>query len=136
MLPGSKLYYEEDGAKFYGIPVAEGSTLREGVVAETCEAVGMRAVCIGASGCTYYSGRCQVVDFESSCGNGMWGLAKKLCGGDTYPRNCPEMNGLFNDMKGWSGGECGVMEDSWCAHGNRFTSGKPSVYYAYCVKAR
>jgi len=131
--PGSKLYYEEDGAKFYGIPVAEGTTLREGVVADTCEAVGMRAVCNAASGCNYHSARCQVVDFEASCGNAMLGLAKKLCGGSTNPRNCPEINGLFNDMKGWLG-ECGVVDGSWCVQGRSHTSGNPSVYYAYCVK--
>merc|ERR1719244_777781 len=103
---GYKLYYEENGAKYYGIPVAEGTTLTEGVVADTCDAVGMRAVCAGDSSCRYYSARCQVVDFEPMCGSPMWGLAKKLCG-HPNPRNCPEMNGLFNYMRGYSGGECG-----------------------------
>jgi len=134
---GSKLYYEENGAKYYGIPVAKGTTLTGGVVADTCDAVGMRAVCNGDTSCPNYSERCQVVDLEvftSSCGNPMWGLAKKVCGGDTNPRNCPEMNGLFNYLKDWFGGECGVVNGIWCAQGNNFTPGNPPVYYAYCVQ--
>jgi len=133
LLPGYKLYYEENGAKFYGIPVAEGTTLTEGVVADTCEAVGMRAVCPGDSSCENYSARCQVVDFESSyCEDPMWGLAKKLCGGHRNPRNCPEMNYLFIYMKDWSG-ECGNVNGDWCGWGNSYTSGNPTLYYAYCV---
>merc|ERR1712098_444249 len=100
--PGSKLYYEENGVQYYGIPVAKGTTLTE------------------------------VVDFELNCGNPMLGLAKKLCEGNN-PRNCPEMNGLFNYMKDWSG-ECGVVNGTWCAQGNSYTPENPPVYYAYCVK--
>jgi len=134
---GSKLYYEENGAKYYGIPVAEGTTLTEGVVPDTCDAVGMKAVCTGDSSCRYYSARCQVVDLEdftSSCGNPMWGLAKKLCGGNTMPRNCPEMNGLFNYMKDWAGSECGVVNGTWCVSGKNYTPDNPPYYYAYCVQ--
>jgi len=132
---GSKLYYEENGAKFYGIPVAEGTTLTEGVVADTCDAVGMKAVCNGDSSCRFSSARCQVVDFEASgCGDAMWGLAKKICGGNTWPSECPQLNYLFNYMKYWYGGEYGVANGTWGASGNMHTSGNPSVYYAYCVE--
>jgi len=130
---GYKLYYEENGAKFYGIPVAEGTTLEEGAVPDTCEAVGMRAVCNGDSSCRFNSERCQVVDLESShCDNPMWGLAKKLCGG--MPDKCPEMDGLFAYLQGWGPGECGVVNGEWCAVGNSRRSGNPYIYYAYCVK--
>jgi len=130
---GYKLYYEENGAKFYGIPVAEDTTLRAGVVPDTCEAVGMRAVCAGDSSCRYASERCQVVDLESShCGHLMWGLAKKLCGG--MPDGCPEMDGLFAYKKGWGPAECGVVNGNMCAQGNSYISGNPTIYYAYCVK--
>jgi len=84
-LPGYKLFYE--AGMGYGIPLAEGTTLTEGVVADTCEAVGMRAVCSGGSSCEYYSAWCHVVDAN----------------GD------------------------------WCARDNSYTSGNPTVYYAYCV---
>lgn len=63
------------------IPVAKGTTLTEGVVADTCEVVGMKAVCPGDSSCKYYGARCQEVDFQnaaSRCGNAMLGLAKAL----------------------------------------------------------
>jgi len=130
---GYKLYYEENGAKYYGIPVAEGTTLTEGVVADTCDAVGMRAVCAGDSSCKWSSARCQVMNFETSdCGNPMYGLAKKLCGGNTDPRGCPEMNGLFNYMRDWSG-ECGVVNGKMCVKGNSYISDELTVYYAYCV---
>ena len=125
------MYYEENGAKFYGIPVAKGTTLTEGVVADTCDAVGMRAVCAGDSSCRFYNERCQVVDLESShCDDPMWGLAKKLCGG--HPTGCPEMNGLFNYMRDWSG-ECGVVNGKMCVKGNSYISDELTVYYAYCV---
>jgi len=134
---GYKLYYEENGAKFYGIPVAGGTTMRNGVVADTCEAVGMRAVCAGDSSCNFYSERCQLVDFESShCIDPMGGLANKLCGEYTGPGGCPEMNGLFIYSNRWGPGECGVVNGEWCAEGNHHISVNPSVfvYYAYCVK--
>merc|ERR1711892_456206 len=46
---GSKLYLEENGRRFYGVPIADGTTFVEGAVADTCEAAGMRAVCSGDS---------------------------------------------------------------------------------------
>merc|ERR1711892_763091 len=123
--PGSKLYLEENGRKFYGVPIADGTTLVEGAVADTCDAAGMRAVCVGDSSCERSSARCQVVDFEVAvhrCGNAMWGLSKKLCSGK-YPRDCPQMDGLFNYMKGYSDyGDVGVVSGKWYALGKDYTS--------------
>merc|ERR1712179_282729 len=130
---GSKLYHEENGAKFYGIPVAEGSKLTEGVVADTCEAVGMRAVCAGDYNCRWSSNRCQVVDFEAKiCGYTMYGLAKKVCG-KRNPRYCKQLDGLFAHLKGYNGGECGIINGQYCVNGKSYTSGNPTLYYAYCV---
>merc|ERR1711892_691723 len=128
--PGSKLYLEENGRKFYGVPVADGTTMIEGAVADTCDAAGMRAVCIGDSSCSYSSARCQVVDFEvavNRCGNAMYGLSKKLCSGK-YPRDCPQMDGLFNYMKGYPYGDVGVVSGTWYAIGNDHTSGNGKTY--------
>ena len=73
----AKLYLQENGYSYYGVPVATGKTLVEGTVADTCEAAGMRAVCTGSADCKYYSKRCEVIKFETSnCGNPMFGLAK------------------------------------------------------------
>ena len=108
----------------------------EGAVADTCDAAGMRAVCDGDSSCIHSSARCEVVDFQvavSSCGNSMYGLSNKLCSGK-LPRDCPQLDGLFNYEKGWSGGECGVVSGNWCANGNHYTSGNGNAYYAYCVR--
>merc|ERR1711892_524808 len=41
--PGSKLFLEENRRKFYGVPIADRTTMVEGAVADTCEAAGMRA---------------------------------------------------------------------------------------------
>jgi len=131
---GSKLYLEENGRKFYGVPIADGTTIVEGAVADTCEAAGMRAVCPGD--CPGSSARCEVVDFEvGDCYNPMYGLSKKLCNGG-QPRYCPQMDGLFNVslLKRHNGGECGIVSGNWCANGNDYRSGNGKTYYAYCVK--
>merc|ERR1711942_204951 len=83
---GQKLLYEDGGTGYYGIPVPAGVQLREGAVADACEAAGMRAVCAGDSRCRWSSTRCQVVELESRlCGYTMYGLAEKICG-NSNPR--------------------------------------------------
>ena len=141
LLVGSTLYYEERGAKYYGIPVPRGTRMTEGAVADTCEAAGMRAVCAGDSNCRYSSSRCEVVHFETKhCGYTMYGLAKKVCGENTAAEDCPRMDGLFSYLKGWEGGECGLFSGQkmpkglYCVRGNSFTSGNPVPFYAYCVR--
>ena len=138
ILPGSTLYYEERGARYYGIHVPKDTRMTEGAVADTCEAAGMRAVCAGDSNCSWSSSRCEVVHFETiKCGNPMYGLAMKVCRNIKTAEDCPRMDGLFSYMKGWKGGECGIFSGqnkSYCAHGNSFTSGNPVPFYAYCVK--
>ena len=91
--------------------MARGRTLTEGTVADTCEDAGMKAVCNGDSRCSHYSARCQVVDLESAhCGYAMYGLAQKLCGSGKNPRQCPQMDGLFNYMKSWRMWSCEWQE--------------------------
>ena len=96
----------------------------------------MRAVCAGNSACRYSSGRCDVVELKSStgCGNPMSGLSVKLCGSGKYPNTCPQMEGLFNYMNNWSGGECGTVGGGWCVEGKSYVSGKTATYFAYCIK--
>jgi len=131
--PGSKLYLKENGRRFYGVPIAAGTTIVEGAVPDTCQAAGMRAVCTGDSSCKWASARCQVVDFEDAagCGNPMYGLSKKLCG-KTHT-DCPQMDGLFNYMKNWHGGEYGTVSGAYVL-GKEHTSGNGKTYYAYCIK--
>ena len=122
---------------YYGIPVAVGKRLTEGVVADTCEAAGMRAVCAGNSECQYSNKRCKVVTIEQSkvceANASMTGLAKRVCGEGKLPKDCPELNGLFVYMHGWEGGECGVVDGQQCVDGSSYISGNPDMYYAYCV---
>ena len=137
ILPGSILYYEERVAQYYGIPVPRGTIMTEGAVPDSCEAAGMKAVCAGDSNCRYSSSRCEVVHFETSkCGHSMYGLAKKVCGDNTKPEDCPRMDGLFSYLGG-GGGACGVFSGqnkTHCVHGKFFTSGNPVPFFAYCVK--
>merc|ERR1712142_1030672 len=130
---GSKLLYKEKGATYYGVPVKNGTTLTTGTVADTCDAAGMKAVCFGNKYCSHSSSRCQVVDFEDACNLGMSGLSLKLCGTDNG-RKCPPLEGLFNYMKDRTNGECGIVNGDVCANGNNFTSGRPTIFHAYCVK--
>ena len=132
-MSGQKLLYEDGGTGYYGIPVAAGVQLREGAVADACEAAGMRAVCAGDSRCRWSSTRCQVVELESRlCGYTMYGLAEKICG-NRDPRQCAQLDRLFAYLTGYYGGECGVVDGKYCAYGNRYIAGNPDVVYAYCV---
>ena len=36
-------------------------------------------------------------------------------------------------MKGWNGGECGVVAGKWCATGSSYVAGPGKLYYGYCV---
>ena len=125
------------------MPVSTGTLLAEGIVADTCEEVGMKAVCSGPSGCKYSSNRCLVTPLSTNCNNPMYPLSKLLCSG-SKPRNCPQFEGVFSYMCGWYGGECGRVGYDWCANGEDFvagtldtspgrTQGQAEVYYAYCV---
>ena len=81
-------------------------------MADTCEGVGMRAVCNGDYTCHWSSGRCQVVELESDhCGMPMRGISLELCS-EEYPSNCPQLEGLFNYLNGYY--ECGIVRGSYC----------------------
>ena len=41
-----------------------------------------------------------------------------------------QMDGVFNYMNNWSGGECGIFNGDLCAHGNDCVSGD-TTYYDY-----
>ena len=76
-----------------------------------------------------------MVDLEvagQSCGSAMWSLSKKICSGKGA-RECPQLDGLFNYIKGHSGGDWGVVGGTWHAMGKEYTSGNGKTHYAYCV---
>ena len=56
-------------------------------------------------------------------------LYKKICDENTKPKNCPQFDGMFNYMKGWSG-ESGSVGTDYCAYGTSFVSGTEKRYYA------
>ena len=62
-------------------------------------------------------------------------LSEILCNG-VHPQHCDPLEGVFNYMYDWEGGECGSVDGSWCAWGREYTAGsKPEeTYYGYCAK--
>jgi len=127
------LMYEESGYKYYKVPVAHGTRMNVGVVTETCEAHGMKSVCLQA-GCKHNSDGCRVTPLSIQCANPMIGLSIKICDGKT-PRSCPSMDGMFPDHKGtyYGQGACGTLSGKWCAAGRDAVSSEAKQLYAYCV---
>ena len=61
------LMYEASGYRYYKVPVAYGTRMNHGVVTATCEAHGMKAVCLSDSGCIHNSDGCRVTPLSKYC---------------------------------------------------------------------
>ena len=130
---GQKLY-SKDGHSYYKIPVAYGTRLEEGAVADTCEAFKMKAVCYhGAAHCRYSSSRCKESPLTTGCANSMRALSKLICNVLVHPEECPQLEGMFTYMKEWSGSECGLLDGDFCKKGKEYVSSKKTPYYAHCI---
>jgi len=127
--------YEDDSFEYCKVGVKPGTTLTNGKVAETCREVGMEAVCSGDEKCKYYSQDCMVTSLSTKCFAPLYSLSKKVCNGRS-PKDCPALQGVFSHMKGLSGGECGVVENTWCAKGKAVTATSPRQYFAYCARKK
>ena len=127
--------YEDQSFKYCKVGVKPGTTLRFGSVAETCREVGMEAVCSGNQHCKYSSSDCVVTPLSTKCYSPMHSLSRKICKGK-HPRDCPALEGVFSHMKGFSGGECGVVNNTWCARGNAITAQNTGQYFAYCAEQK
>ena len=125
------LLYANGGYDYYRVPILSGTRLLEGVVADTCKAAGMEAVCAGPSSCKYTSSRCLVTPLSMDC-SALRPIAGRICH-VVDPRQCKEMDGLFSYMNDYSGGEAGVVGGTWLAQGKSYVSGE-KTYYAYCVQ--
>ena len=95
----------------------------------------MEAVCSGDEKCKYYSQDCMVTSLSTKCFAPLYSLSKKVCNGRS-PKDCPALQGVFSHMKGLSGGECGVVENTWCAKGKAVTATSPRQYFAYCARKK
>jgi len=141
------LLHKEEEYEYYKVPVARGTRLTEGKVAETCDSVGMKAICSGPSSCKYSdTSKCIITPLSTNCNNPMYPLSKVICSG-SKPRNCPQFEGVFSYMKNWYGGECGRVGSDWCANGDDFVAGtteaspgqeeqlpEAETFYGYCAK--
>ena len=136
ILVGVFLLYEADNFHYYKIPVAFGTTMKNGEVSRACSTVGMEAVCVGPSGCKYNSDNCRITPLSTACTSAMNTLSQLICDGKA-PRQCPMMDHMFadNSDKYNSGkGACGTVGGTWCVHGNSHTSTQQIPLYAYCTK--
>ena len=102
-----------------------------GTVTDTCERIGMKAVCDGPPGCKYKSPHCSVTPLSLDCGNAMYPISKLICNGET-PYKCQVLDGVFGDMHNYYGSELGYV-DGKGAMGKDFVSKKENPYFAYCV---
>eukprot|EP00092_Neocalanus_flemingeri_P028576 GFUD01031032.1.p1 GENE.GFUD01031032.1~~GFUD01031032.1.p1 ORF type:complete len:911 (-),score=155.86 GFUD01031032.1:100-2832(-) len=127
--------YEDEFFRYCKVGVKPGTTMSEGSVAQTCREVGMEAVCSGNQRCKYSSSDCVVTPLSTKCFAPMYSLSKRICSG-RQPRECPALKGVFSHMTGLSGGECGVVGNTWCAKGNDFTAQNNSHYFAYCAEEK
>jgi len=127
--------YEDDAFEYCKVGVKPGTKLSDGAVAETCKEVGMSAVCPGDEKCKYSSPDCLVTSLSKKCYAPMYPLSRKVCGGRS-PKDCPALSGVFSTMAGLSGGECGVVGNTWCAKGKDITATSARQYYAYCAKKK
>ena len=127
--------YEDQSFRYCKVGVKPGTTLRTGSVSQTCREVGMEAVCSGNQRCKYYTPECVVTPLSTKCYAPMYTLSSRVCNG-RQPRECPALQGVFSHMSGLSGGECGVVGQTWCAKGNDITASSSRQYYAYCAERK
>ena len=128
------MLYKADGYTYYKVPVMNGTRLKNEAVPDTCERVGMKAVCTGRSLCTNNPERCLETPLSGDCSQPLRTLTDVLCDGN--PRRCVlgPTKGLFSAMRGFYGDcECGAIKSGGCSNGCDMVSGSPDVYYAYCV---
>ena len=125
------LLYANGGYDYYRVPILSGTRLLEGVVADTCKAAGMEAVCAGPSSCKYTSSRCLVTPLSMDC-SALRPIAGRICH-VVDPRQCKEMDGLFSYMNDYYYGEAGAVGGTWLAGGKSYVSGE-KTFYAYCVQ--
>ena len=130
--PGIVLVIAAAGMTYFKVPIPKGIRIINGVVPDTFEKVGLRAVCAGPDRCGANSKTCLVTPPSSSCGNPMKFLSKFLCN-TASPQRCGPMDGLFNFMGG-NHKPCGVVDHKWCHFHINYISGSPKILFAFCVK--
>merc|ERR1711953_742854 len=114
-----ELIVDHNEKKYLKVKVS--GVMSSSAIAAACEAAGYKALCSGPGGCQYNDEHCLVTAESFQCGNPMLGVSKLVCDGES-PNSCPELEGVYNYMKGWNGGSgCGVEEGRWCSSGADFS---------------
>jgi len=118
---------------YYKVPVPANTRLTEGKVADTCDSVGMKAVCDGPSSCKNTdTARCVVTPISIRCGYPLRPVSQLVCNHDE-PTRCAPLEGVFAYQYNRSKGECGRVGSSYCANGNEYVSTVSTQFYALCA---
>ena len=131
MFTSGKVLYSNSDMTYVKVPVRKGKRLNKNAVPQTCEIVGLRAVCPGPTSCANNSDKCLVTPLSTNCDSPMAPLSQQLCN-KTNPVKCNPLEGVFSYMANFDG-ECGNVKGRHCAPGRKFVSGSPDEYFAYCV---
>ena len=59
---------------------------------------------------------------------------KALCG-ESDPKKCPKLWGVFNHISNSTDGECGVKNGTFCVSGKNEVASPVNTYYALCAAA-
>ena len=111
--------------------------MTRGTVAQACEEQGMKAVCMGESGCGYNTPTCSASPLSTSCNywlakGAIHGLSNKICN-TTNPRYCARLEGVFTD---WNVGDgyYGVVNGGAVSGDGRNTSTIARPLYGLCLQ--
>ena len=127
------LLFGSDDYNYYKVPVASGTRLIEGVVADTCKEAGLDAVCAGDASCSFTSNRCMDTPLSIGCNQNtlLQPITEQICN-VTDPRKCHELDRLFLYTNDWVDSEAGVVGPTKPAQGKYYAAGDNDTF-AYCV---
>lgn len=119
--------------EYYKVPIDHGEKLVRGTVSSACLREELVPVCHGVDGydadfCVKTSGDGDTMKYLTS---------QLLCKEYSTPIACDPLHGIFVAMGSkYSYGDCGVLEDRYCAMGQDYTSGEGSVYSQRVLSAQ
>ncbi|XP_078699898.1 uncharacterized protein LOC144926757 [Branchiostoma floridae x Branchiostoma belcheri] len=116
------------GWHYYKVPVSGAMTSAN--VKTTCEAAGYVTPCPGDRDCRYSSSSCVSTGLED-CIRPMNDVSHVLCGSNSTPHTCGQLDGVYQYMNNWKSGDasCGAESGRWCVEGS-----EQEDRYAFCAR--
>ena len=130
------IFYEDSGYKYYKVSVPEGKVfpLTTGFIADTCESVGLKAMCHGSPTCRNTdTSRCVNTPMSVDCGWPMAAFSTIFCS-TRDPFNCDQTKGLCVEFVHGMGDACASYQGRW-THGHPHTSSISTPFFALCTNA-